>query len=82
MRDHGLLVGDVDRDGERTARAVSRDELGGDLLGAVGVQVGDDDVRAALASSRAVARPIPLAPPVTTATRPASSPRGGAWASL
>ena len=34
------------------------------------------------ARTRAVARPMPLAPPVITATRPASSPRGGACASL
>ena len=29
-----------------------------------------------------MARPMPLAPPVTRAMRPASSPRGGACASL
>src|SRR5437773_2467891 len=34
------------------------------------------------ASMSAVARPMPLAPPVITATLPASSPLGGAWASL
>ena len=34
------------------------------------------------AKRRAVARPMPLAPPVISAIRPASSPRGGACASL
>ncbi len=52
MRAHHLrdrvLVGHVDADGERAAHAVRRDELLGDLLGALDVQVGDDDVRAAL----------------------------------
>ena len=78
----GVLV--VTSTGTASARrgAVRGDELVGDLLRAVDVEVGDDDVRAARGEQARGARPIPLAPPVISATRPASSPRGGACASL
>ncbi len=46
--DDGLLVGHVDVDGDAPAEAVRGDDLVGHLLGAVDVEVGDDDVGAAL----------------------------------
>ena len=48
-----LLVGHVDVDGDRTAKAVRGDDLLRDLLRAFEVQVGDDDVRAAFGKQRA-----------------------------
>ena len=74
-RDHlldRLLVGDVHgATASARRRPYARHDLVGDLLRALGVQVADDDVGAARGEQPAAARPIPLAPPVTTATRPA-----------
>ena len=44
----GRLVGDVGRDRDRAAETIRGHELVCHLLRAVGVQVGDDDVRSAL----------------------------------
>ena len=77
-----LLARDVDGDRERAAKAVRRHELVGDLLDALDVAIGDDDVRAAR-SKHARSR---AADSARTAgdqrDAPASSPRGGACASL
>jgi hypothetical protein len=45
--DHGVLAGDVDRQRKRAAGAVGLDQLGCDLLGALDITVGDNDVSAA-----------------------------------
>ena len=58
------------------------DQLVRDFPGSREVEIGNDDVRPAGRQLWAVARPMPLAPPVMSATRPASSPRAGACASL
>ena len=77
-----LLARHVDPQAERAPRAEARAELLGDRLRALRVEVGDGDVGAELGELRAVARPIPLAPPVTSAIRPESSLGGGSCASL
>jgi hypothetical protein len=43
-------------------------DLGGDVAPADGLDVGHDDVGTGIASRRAVAAPMPLAAPVTSAT--------------
>ena len=61
-----LLVGDVGLDRQRRAAALP--DLLGELLEPVAAPGGDRDRRSARASSRAVASPIPLLAPVTSAT--------------
>jgi hypothetical protein len=60
-RHDALLVGDVHLDEEAV-------DLVGDLGAVHVIEVGDDDARALGGERRAVARPMPLAAPVMTAT--------------
>ena len=80
--DHGSLVGHVDRKGEAAAQAVCRDELVGHLTGSLDVQVGDDDVGATLGEHARGGAADAARASGDHRDRPASSPRGGAWASL
>ena len=67
-RPQGVAVGDVGGDEARVRAALAqrRDHRGAGL----GVDVGRQDARAVAAKSSAVARPIPDAAPVTSATLP------------
>ena len=66
------LVADV-ADGPDGGAAVG-DDLGGDVLGGAGAHVDDADGGALRGEASAVARPMPLPPPVTSARRPSRRP--------
>ena len=75
---HGVLARDV----ALTARPrVAESAIAASRAVAVEVE-GDHGTRRARASASTIARPMPPAPPVTSATLPCSSPGGGACASL
>ena len=60
----GRFIGNIEEEGAGAG------QFGGQAVGAGPVDIGDGDRAPAPASTRQVASPMPLAPPVTRALRP------------